>query len=285
MLGPLLFLVYVNDLPRNVQCDLTCLYADDTTLLAKGNMHEDLTEKSELALMEADEWFKSNGLTLNKNKTQKLILTTKVLAEPKTICFLGLHISNNLSYKAHVDYTTKALSSAIYAVRRTMEVATYEAARTAYFSLFQSRATYGILLWGHSPEAIRVFLKQKEVVRILSSVDHRTSCRTLFKRHGILTLPCLYILTCVLYVHSNRSKYVVHSDIHHHNTRHKSDLIPPSHRIKKSQMSTNYLAVKIYNHLPNSIRMQDERRLKMTVKRLLLDHECYSLDEYFSIRF
>lgn len=106
-------------------------------------------------------------------------------------------MSHNLNSKYHVKELTNKLATAIYAVRRMREIGTYEAAKVAYFSLFHARAVYRILLlWGHTPDAQQVFLKQKEAIRVVCVVSYRTSCRELFREHNILTLPSAYILAC-----------------------------------------------------------------------------------------
>lgn len=285
ILGPLLFLLYINDLPVNVHCDKICLFADDTSLLTRGNDGAMLSMSAENAIREANEWFSSNSLILNKAKTQKLLFTTNQQQNPDTVCFLGLRIQNNLSFRQHVNELSGRLSSANYAIRRMMNIGTYQAAKTAYFSLFHSRATYGILIWGHTPEAQKIFIKQKEAIRALSHKTTNVSCRGLFKTHGVLTLPSAYILACVVYLHENREKYLTHATVHDHDTRHKSNYILPLNRVKKAQTAITCYGVKLYNHLPEVVKCLGSKSFKCTVKRLLVDRECYSMEEYLGSKF
>lgn len=285
ILGPLLFLIYINDLPANIHCNKICLFADDTSLLVRETDETRLSRTADNVLGEANEWFGSNSLILNKAKTQKVLFNADQQLEPETVCFLGLQIESDLSFRQHVSKLSGKLSSANYAIRRMMNVGTYQAAKIAYFSLFHSRAIYGILIWGHAPEARKIFLKQKEAIRALSNEKTNVSCRGLFKKHGILTLPSAYILACTVYFHENRDKYPTHDAVHDHDTRHKRHYILPFNRIKKAQTATTYYAVKFYNHLPEEVQCLESKRFKCTVKGLLLDRECYSIDEYLERKF
>lgn len=77
ILGPLLFVLYVNDLPGNIQTKSTCLYADDTTLLNCDKEINDLKEKTKNSIEEAQKWFEVNELQLNKDKTNILTFYSK----------------------------------------------------------------------------------------------------------------------------------------------------------------------------------------------------------------
>lgn len=234
-------------------------------------------------LVEAKEWFHCNSLKLNENKTQKMILTTRKVKidENSTVKFLGMHLMSNLSWNHHIDYLCRKLAPALYTIRRLKQTATYEAARTAYFSYFQSRASYGILLWGCSTAAEAVFIMQKDAVRALSGVGRPISCRNLFKHHNILTLPSIFILSCLDYVHRSQSQFVRNKDFHKYNTRHANELVIPYHRIKTAQLSINHLGIKLYNKLPPMVRALDSQRFYAVVKRYLMERVLYSIDEFY----
>ncbi|KAK9731946.1 hypothetical protein QE152_g13218 [Popillia japonica] len=177
-------------------------------------------ESIETALLEAGEWFGGNRLKLNDLKTKKLRISTTITKnEEQEVKFLGLVLTSSLNWRRHVDNLRGILASAIFSIRRLQQTP-YEASRSAYFAMFESRATYGILLWGASSametifrlqkEAVRALAGvpkrttcrnlQKEAVRALAGVPKRTTCRNLYPEHQILTLPSLFVLACLKYV-------------------------------------------------------------------------------------
>lgn len=76
--------------------------------------------------------------------------------------------------------------------------------RTAYFAIFLSHISYAILVWGHSAEVRRVFGLQRKAVRIISGLGFRYDCRYMYnKRLCLLTVPCMYVMECLLHVRQN----------------------------------------------------------------------------------
>jgi hypothetical protein len=72
-----------------------------------------------------------------------------------------------------------------------------------YFAYFHSIIKYGIIFVGNSPNGRMIFTLQKRTIRIIAGVKSRNSCRNLFKRLGILPLPCEYIFTLMNFVVNN----------------------------------------------------------------------------------
>ncbi|KAK9729830.1 hypothetical protein QE152_g15723 [Popillia japonica] len=85
--------------------------------------------------------------------------------------------------------------------------------------MFESRATYGILLWGASSAMETIFRLQKEAVRALAGVPKRTTCRNLYPEHQILTLLSLFVLACLKYVHESPQKFIQNGNLHTYSTR------------------------------------------------------------------
>ncbi|KAK9871539.1 hypothetical protein WA026_012914 [Henosepilachna vigintioctopunctata] len=102
-----------------------------------------------------------------------------------------------------------------------------------------SVATYGILLWGHSPGLQKTLIRQK-----------RTSCRPLFRTEGILTVVAMFILACIKYTIVNKMRFNRNDMIDTYDTRNKNNLALERHRLKKTQLGSNYWCLKFYNKLP-----------------------------------
>ena len=85
-LGPLLFLIYINDLPSAVQGSTVSMYADDTSLRLKSRDISRLNEAINDALAHLDSWWKGNKLSLNVAKTQSMLIATKTKASNSKQC-------------------------------------------------------------------------------------------------------------------------------------------------------------------------------------------------------
>lgn len=92
VLGPLLFLIYINDLPINVMIGIVYMYADNTMIISKDTQHEELCQKSISAMEEGNGWFNSNKPLLSHNEIDKLVGHDHLL---------GINRSPNLKRKHH----------------------------------------------------------------------------------------------------------------------------------------------------------------------------------------
>jgi len=117
ILGPLFFLIYINDLPTIVNNDNMVLFADDTSIIITGTNRRDFNVNTNQTFQDINTWFKVNLLTLNLNKTQYLEFRTKnyynvntqikydqeCLTSASEIKFLGLTMDDILSWKQHIE--------------------------------------------------------------------------------------------------------------------------------------------------------------------------------------
>lgn len=282
ILGPLLFIIYTNDLPINVNSSgLTLQFADDTTFLTKAKTLVDAEELGREALDDAQEWFNSNQLKINRDKTAVMPITTRRRHDDTTVRFLGLTIDSKLNWKQHVTELKKKLSSAIYCIRRMRQVATQECALACYYSNFYSQMAYGVLMWGASTEAESVFVLQKRSLRALFGMEPRESCRGGFERHRMLTLPALYVLRAVEYVHKNKHKFSKNAEVHQYPTRQGEQLRIGQHRLTTTQNTVMYRGPMLYNCLPDHLKSLPVARFTREVGNLLKNKALYSIEEFF----
>jgi len=114
--------------------------------------------------------------------------------------------------------------------------------------------TYGVIFWGNSTDINRVFKLQKRAIRLITNSSNITSCRKLFKELGILPLKSQYILSLALFFVKNMEIFMPNSGIHTKNTRSKFNLFLPQTRLTKYQKGVYFAGIKIFNHLPESIK-------------------------------
>jgi len=115
------------------------------------------------------------------------------------------------------------------------------------------------------------------------NAGNRVSCRELFKKLNILPLYSQYILSLLLFVVKNVDEFITKSEVHTINTRHRSDLHPPSINLTKYQKGVYYSWIKIFSHLPQNIKhlSWNVKKFKLALKSFLLMGSFYSLDECF----
>jgi len=279
VLGPVLFVVYLNDLvSTNESQYMYTLYADDTSILVTARTETETTEKMHTAVQQTSTWFRNNSLQVNENKTQTIIFTT-CAEQVSSVKVLGLHLDGRLNWSKHIEQLCKRLETALYVINRMKRLTTNECTRLAYFSSFHSVATYGVLLWGSSSAAQSVFMLQKKALRILCNLQYTDSCREAFRNQGILTLPAEYVLACLKLIHTNKDNYPTHAENHAYPTRFGSNLQIPYHRINKTQQSASYWGIKFFNKLPEDLRQLPLKRFLHVTKRILVSMVPYTVEE------
>jgi len=104
-----------------------------------------------------------------------------------------------------------------------------------------------------------------------------------FRESNILTVPSQYILSLLLFITKNKDQFMTNSQIHGITTGQTSDLYVPAANLTIYQKGVYYQGIKIYSHLPKTIRdlSGDENKLELALKRYLLHNSFYSLKEYF----
>lgn len=282
ILGPLLFLIYINDIPVDQEVNELILFADDTTISCKSPSFDNLKLSMEKNVSELGDWFLANRLCLNQTKTEKVIFSLRSIENetPSVAKFLGIYVDFQLKFNIHADYVAEKLVRNIFLLKQLKQNVHIEVQIMAYHSFVHSLLTYGILVWGHSPHTERIFSLQRKAVRVLAGLGYRDDARQAFINLKILTLPSNYIYECLLYAKQNLLKYHRHSDIHNHNTRNKQNLLPVYLRLSKSFNSSLHYAPVYYNKLPECIKILEFRNFKNVIKKILLEKAFYNCEEF-----
>ncbi|CAK1600201.1 unnamed protein product [Parnassius mnemosyne] len=295
ILGPFLFLVYINDLPYIVgdSHDIV-LFADDTSLIFK--LSRQLLKYDEVnnAISKLVNWFDVNNLHLNGTKTKcmkfvtpnvkqlntNVILNGEKLSLVDTTIFLGITLDAKLQWSPHISKLASRLSSAAYAVKKIRSLTSVETARLVYFSYFHSIMSYGILLWGHAADTEIIFVLQKRAIRAIYDLKPKESLRQKFKEINILTLASQYIYENLMYVHKNKSSFIKISDIHSVNTRNRHKLVVPVTRLHRVSNSFLGRCIRFYNKIPENIQSLACSKFKNFIKLSLYKKGYYNIKEF-----
>jgi hypothetical protein len=256
VLGPFLFVIAVNDFAHNIPCT-SILYADDTTLLNSDKDLVTLKMAQKNSMKTALDWFNVNFLNVNNEKTENIFFSLGSIdcsENPNSVKLLGVHLDSKLSWNVHTSNLCTKLSRVTYLLRKLSLCVNRNMLITSYFAFFQSLLLYGITLWGNSSGALRVFMWQKKVVRIIKNVSSRQTCRPIFKELEIMTVPSLYIYCSLIKVKENLDDYEIRQDIHDHDTRSKLKLNLLPVRLEKYKKNHCFMEIKIFNKLPLSAR-------------------------------
>ena len=168
VLGPLLFLIYVNDINRHVHLGSCNIYADDTLIYCTGNNITELKYNIQKCVTDVHEWYESNKLVINTSKSNVMLLTTRQmlsnmrdtalnvfignhkLPQCNSIKYLGVDIDNVLSWNLQTDSISKKLVFRISRLSRLKPVLPSQMLVYIYTSIIQPKIDYAISIWGYT---------------------------------------------------------------------------------------------------------------------------------------
>ena len=223
ILGPILFLIFINDLPQATLL-LTLLFADDTTFQVSGPDLGELITLLNLELAKAQSWFESNSLTLNAKKTKLMIYSPKPLSQItlppvkigqttlewigrgqkiESIRFLGIWLDPDFSFTSHTTILQSKLSSAIFAIGSCQGNSPIRIRRQVYSSLFESLIRFGACIFGSAKLSTlnELYLLQKKALRRITGSHYNAHTTPLFKNLSILKIFDLIDLERSLIAH------------------------------------------------------------------------------------
>lgn len=298
ILGPLLFLIYINKLPSVKQNGELVLYADDTTLCFKAKTVEELEIITFMELNSCIQYFSELNLATNQSKSNMINFSLRqqehavkpaasvddvFLEETESTKFLGMYLDSGLTWSDHVDSICAKVASGIFALRNLETYCSIEVLKMAYFGLVYPHFAYGIRIWGScSNERFqRVFILQKKALRIMMKLQSRASCKNAFRELGLLTLPCLYIYEVIVYCKS-QCDLVQGRQVHQYDTRGRDIYREQQHRLEITHHLPKQTGIRLINKLPNNIKQINNMNIfKNSLKRLLVKNSFYSVTEFF----
>ena len=217
VLGPLLFLIYINDLPLSIKKMNAILFADDTTLFTSHSDLNTLSKNMSDDLQMVSEWLIANQLTLNISKTHYIIFSTRevpnnlqitigqhTLERQKSGKFLGVILDEKLTFKEHISAITVKVSKVVGLFYRLKNLFPLDVIYKLYYSLVYPHLNYCILAWGSAKQTFLnpLVILQKRICRIITGSPYYAHSGPLFQQLKLLRVDDLYLLQCQLYMYS-----------------------------------------------------------------------------------
>ena len=303
VLGPLLFLLFINDLPNSTNFNVK-LFADDTFLSLDSKNYKDLRKKVNDEMKNISTWLTNNKLTLNISKTKYMIISNKkkppgndfhvkfddvCLEKCSSYKYLGFFLDDKLSWKPHIDYISNKISKMCGIFSKLRYATNLHLLKSVYYALVASHLQYCNLVWGNAAESLLDPLKkmQNRIVRILSFAPFNCqNVNVLYDDLQILSLDQIHKLAKGKFVYkykagklpSNFDNYLVNSrDVHSHNLR-STSLSTYTKVWGKTSHSTKmirYDAVKVWESIPNDIKQMQ------TLSKFCENFKCFMLNGVF----
>ena len=145
------------------------------------------------------------------------------------------------------------------------------------------KINYGILLWDNHSSSSKLFILQKRVVRIICGAPLKSHCCPLFAELGVLTLPSMFVLSCLVYIKENINSYNMHSEVHQYMTRNNNNICLKKCKFTSTQKKFETVAIKLYNSLPIHYKNLNTNSLHHKLKQILITNPLYEVGEFYSI--
>lgn len=290
VLGPILFLIYINDLCNLKINGKIITYADDTVLLINGASWPETFKTANESLSQVYNWLNTNLLTLNKEKTLYLAHTVNQKTQPdnhfkikihsqncknyvncscleiksaKSVKYLGITIDRFLKWDEHVATTIKKTRNIQFIFYRLRPIITRQLIITVYKALAESIIQYGIIAWGGAYKATidKITQAQKLLLKIILNKSKRFPTAEIYENAKVLDVRQLFVKNILIYFRTHfldyqetQSKPTSSASSAHTRRHSKFNLGIPMKKKQIGQQCADYIGPHIFNQLPLTCR-------------------------------
>ena len=295
VLGPILFLLFVNDLPNFSELLTSILFADDANLYIKGDDPSNLILTANVESFKLYNWCLANRISINSLKTFYLMfgnippknlppLTIKsgssyeLISRAKNVKFLGIYYEENMSFKSHINHLVQRLSRTSALIYQLKDFVPTFVLKTIYNAHVASLLNYCNIIWSGACQTTLLPLIRitKRIIRNIFHSDFLAHANPLFREQKILNVELLRQYNLALYF----IKYRIYEANelqrnHRYPTRNRDDLRAPEYHTRVFRQSFLYMSVKVFNELRESALVDLNsiytiRTLKLRLKKYFL---------------
>ena len=281
-MGPLLFLIYINDIAKSSNLLKFILFADDTTVFFTDKNIETLTVTLNIEIDKVSNWLIANKLTINIKKTNLLIFKSRQkklmkqnldikiknqsITQRQSIKFLGVFVDQNLNWKEHIHTISGKISRSIGIISRSRFYLSQRTLFKLYYSLVYPYLYYGNIVWGCTYESSlkRLTILQKRAVRLITKSMFDAHTAPIFYEHKLLSLSNIYKLQVGIFMFSVENKLLPekfqamfhkNSSVHCYQTRQATHYRIPFPRTNVKKFTIVYNGPKFWNSLPLKLKL------------------------------
>ena len=268
VLGPILFLLYINDLPSVSNLLSSVLFADDTTLIASHPNYDALVNNVNRELEKINMWTQINRLSINVSKTFTMIFTNRyydadrspILLNGELVVvresgmFLGVILDNGLRFDLHIRSISDKISKNIGVLYKIRNFVPTSILINLYYSLIYPYLTYCNIVWGGTcnNHLNKLVLLQKRAIRVISNSGYLDHTAPIFKKLNLLKLDDIHIYMLGVYMFCNH--HLFRPCVHNYATRNRGDIRKSFYRLTKCQQAVSYAGPLIWNDVPEEIK-------------------------------
>ena len=274
ILGPLLFLLYINDFYRISDIFTTIQFADDTNLFASDSSLPKLIELTNTEIPKFVDWIKANRLSLNLLKTKYIVFTARnkpiecdiaIIMEKKSLervtetKFVGIIFDEHLSFKPQILKINNKVSKAVGIINRVKNYLPVKALRILYFTLVYPHITYCSAVWStnYVSNLKRIEICQRKIVRIITRSAYDAHSAPLFKELQFLQFKdvrTFSILKIVYTFHNQTNTSYNRLNLFIPNERQPERYRIPFGRLDTTRFSIAFTGPKLWNELGSAIK-------------------------------
>ena len=286
VLGPLVFLLYINDIGSipNIEFDPK-LFADDTNIFVYSPNVLDLTIKCQCTINKLTDWMLANRLTINCDKTNYMIFTpykydidpcnlnlylnNMQISKVPATKYLGVYIDENLDWRVHIQSICQSLRKYVGIFYKLSLKLPQKVLKMLYFSLIYPHILYAIEIYANTYLIYLhdLLILNNRILRILQHKALHVATSDLYKSFGTLPVNTLFQYQLILHAHAinfhseNLPNFFSvniqrNHDIHTHNTRANDDFHRTSvQSLYGAKLSSNVYA-KLWNSLPANLKSE-----------------------------
>ena len=302
VLGPLLFLIYLNDLNKAIKHSRVYHFADDTNLLNVSSSPKQMQKRINLDLKQLYHWLLANKISLNCSKTE-LIIFQRPGGDPHNfkykikmnghklhpcdfIKYLGVYLDSTLSGKYHCQTLQPKLNRACGMLSKARHYVPEKELISLYYAIFSSHMNYGCQIWGQNmhPQFAKIITLQKRAMRIIKFADSEAHSDPLFKEMNVLRIQDLIKLQNCLFVHDFLNKklpvcfdnyFETISDMHSKRTINSTLgclFIPHFNTTKHGLKSLTRKCIDNWNSFSNLFKKNLKDIPRFELKKIISDH-------------
>ena len=283
IIGPLLFLIYVNDFSNCITSGNTIMYADDTNVFLRNSCFDVLYKEGNKQLSNIENWLSANKLTPNTKKTfymtfrtpkskpppTSLTLTFKnsIISRKSETNFLGVVFHEHLTWKPHIDLIRQKINSSLCVVKKISFYLDTKLLHMLYHSLILSHIRYCITTWcnGQKTALLKIQRIANKFIRMTFGLDYRDNVKDIMHKHNLMTVEQIHQLetACFMYKYTNQmlplcfkgflqSTFIDQTT--KRNTRSNSTYHPSFCRLNLTKQRFKHKGTICWNNLPIHIR-------------------------------